>query len=441
MASFTLRTLGPLHIGDGDKYIPAEFYYDNGILNVLPYERIKSQLTPDTARRLASQLSSVLSGSNTDTTWLRKFYETEGVLNTVLAKSIALRVHDAQGISSVKEVRRNLRSLSQPYVPGTELKGAIVTALVSVLATSSKPLQEKLIDALRKLPDPPSPGSRDAHQYRSRYGHDIKSALAPVTDMVLGPLAQPAEYQKKRPNYNYSAARFIETGDSQPVDERQLFLARVRIAERFANEARLDDKAIIYEEALKADTDLASVKLRVTPNLFTKNGNFQYNLAKVLRNDISDPAALSTEEVSLNKLLGYLCIHAQALIAQEIEYFKSFEMQATGEAAALARDTLDHLLLVRQQNAPTSPVVRLGANEGMFGTTLMLAVKKLGDDKIGDDKLAADKLYTKAAEIGQVIRGATHRVMDGYPITRRACKAPGGKYQSLGWCKLVPEGT
>ena len=425
MAKFTLRTLGPVHIGNGVRYSPFEFFYDENKLFLIPDHTMiaLSARAPDLlARYICGEVR-----DQKDTSLL-EFLKVQNLLVAAKQKATRLDVPEHtvhflnKPIKKAQEIHATMHTLgsdssvtSGPYVPGTSLKGAIITAVLSHMVMADTQLRLELVKAAEKLGNLRYPDARTAGDCLQR-----------LLDMVFGPKALPAGYDNMRPNY--SALRFLEVGDSQAVSSGASFAAAVLVTEWHSNR---DvpwgfDNFVIWQEAIRPGIQLDGTRVTVRENLYSKKGQLEYRLSQ----ELSEPSAGFSAEVALRRLKQIL--HEEALrdLDEELSYFKQAASCKQEDMRPRAKLVVEQLDETRSQSTPSSPVVRIGADQGLLSTTLARIVR---------DK--APQAYTPMSITSQKIRGAKYRDAENanFPITRRICKVPGGKYASFGWCKLVPE--
>jgi CRISPR-associated protein Csm5 len=143
MKTFRLKfeVLSPLHIGSGTQLDPLNYLIKDGKLHVVSFERLIRTLPPD--RR--DELEAIIDGDNLPA--LREFVieqmnpEADCVYSVQVSSSVEAlyreKIQDIQNQLLINPFLRTGIDL-RPYVPGSSIKGAIRTAVVSELARERK---------------------------------------------------------------------------------------------------------------------------------------------------------------------------------------------------------------------------------------------------------------------------------------------------------------
>jgi len=269
----------------------------------------------------------------------------------------------------------------RPYIPGTEIKGAIRTSLLYTLLsdeTNYNWLRRKLSDFWLFF----------------RSGRSPKEKLK-----MLKGIAGHAEY------------RFLRGSKD---DAKFDFFKLVRIS-----------------DTLPLSTDLLQVELmqslgtrRYTKTLVeTLTEGSELTFGITVAEDIAEQQRWALEKLGLQRLVEWLSVsrlleasfhRSKEILEHEAVYFADYPR------------IRELLVQLRDMNRPDSPLLRLGAGQGFLGTTIDLRVKK-------NDQ----QLYEGAVREGVSFQRRWRREKGNFPKTRRVVTdARGEPMTLLGWVKL-----
>ncbi|RLC81567.1 MAG: type III-A CRISPR-associated RAMP protein Csm5 [Chloroflexi bacterium] len=290
----------------------------------------------------------------------------------------------------------------QPYIPGSELKGAIRTSLLYTLMKGDQVGQ--FLDELRKvkavheeliaLEEAKTESGRSLEIQRKKVGvqkRKLKNILRKrVSSKIEGML------RGYKNDAKYDIFRMIFISDSQPltVENLQIELSQ---AEKASDIRRTST----YIETITIDSE----------TMFT--------MALVEKADLA-LRELSLRELkdwlSLDRLLEACYERSKDILEEEGRYFK--------DQGAI----LDQISRLKEENEPSSPLLRLGWGQGFLSTTVDLRVKQ-----------ADPELYEEGIRepISRLRNWRTRK--DNFPKTRRVIVDRKDRPVSLlGWVKLIP---
>ncbi len=140
MLKFSLEILSPVHIGSGERITNWEYVIEGNRLKVYPYEYLISWFM-NTNQAFLQNLRALMQDPNYSLYTLidRNIKIPEPLYELPLRSSL-----------QVREVELFIKSLGMPYIPGSELKGALRTAYMGGLLLADKELRESIRRRLRQ---------------------------------------------------------------------------------------------------------------------------------------------------------------------------------------------------------------------------------------------------------------------------------------------------
>ena len=403
-----LITLTPVHIGNGDVLKPLSYVTDRNSLYVLDMEKFFATLSEDQREKYLRWIDPVVDKlaeldrriDQAKGSWDLKrqlsrqkrdveaqlsigwFIENRLGLNPV---NLAKKCQVYQVTFSSRPGREGFRThiknaQNEPYIPGTEIKGAMRTSLLYSLLGDDKnyKIVKESLESFRSF-------------FRSRASRKNKmEKLAKIAD------AQSNEGLERRllrgkdrdAKYDFLKLIGISDTDSFPHDRLQISTIRVIGSTRSIR---------IWGETLNPKTTF----------------HFALNTHK--------KALL--EELKLERLQDFLyppelleaCYHRSKEILEEEEKYFSSE-----------KDVLERIDELKRENQPNSPLLRLGAGQGFLGTTIGLKVKQ-NDPSLYDEAIREGVSFLRGWETQP----------GRFPKTRRVIEDNKRNPVSLlGWVKL-----
>ncbi len=146
--TFRVEILSPTHIGTGRKISPYEYFYDGETVKVISFTKLISSLTPEEMESL-SLLDKLESHQRID---LRAVNELMGerFANTVLYRLRPSGTSPARG-DIWEHIKTVYGGAYRAYIPGSEIKGFIRTAIVYRVLKEREPKYIKdIVNALRQ---------------------------------------------------------------------------------------------------------------------------------------------------------------------------------------------------------------------------------------------------------------------------------------------------
>lgn len=419
---YQLKILSPLHIGCGEEYNGLSYLSRNGTLCYFEPEKIFAAIGQKEALRFATwiaeksrQLESLEQRIKQERDFNKKKpYKDEKnklvrefTLRTYLQN---LRVNFAEVSSKAtyevaapsnfwadQRVFPCIKQAARPYVPGSEIKGAIRTAVLYNRLLKDASLQKFLEAELNKfLDNSQSDIEQVANQQRPdrRQKTKLNKAVARIEDSFQ------TKGLRTQNDAKFDLLKFLAVGDSELLD------SAVSIKVAFSKPVNVSRPFSINYEYLKPDLMLT----------LPGTGLEDEKSRKVKLANMSADGEARFRDTVENFLA---CCHAFAtdLLQTEKEYFR-----LQGKTGVVA-----HLSEIEKQNTPDSPVLRIGKDEGFFSLTMGMAIKKLWPD-----------LYENA-----LIHATTGKSYDDQhggllPKTRKLVQWEKDIELTAGWVKLIP---
>ncbi len=401
-----LKATTPVFIGNGETLKPLSYLLDGNVVHVLDEGRFFAQLSPqeqerylnwidpllDRLARLEEEIAQARDDFERRRQLQRQRREIEGGLSVQHFLANVLRTRPLAFVSRCEAytVRCNTPPdrdgfrlqfkdiASRPYIPGTEIKGALRTALLYALAADPKNY----------------PWLRDRLE---RLRTDLRSGLS-VWEKVrrLEKIAGELEARLLRgveDDAKFDFLRFLEVSDSTSCgpDALRIELTQMLGTGRYT---RTWVETIAPGSEVTAQIALGDSRLILR----------ELGLERL------------QEWLSFSKLLEACYIRSSDILDEEMRFFAG-EPQL---AALVAR--------LQRQNDPKAPLLRLGQGQGFLGVTVNLPVKQRDE-----------QLYDEAIREGVSLQRRWRTTRGKFPKTRRVVTDHRGIPQNLlGWVKVAP---
>jgi len=391
-----LRTLTPVFVGSGEVLTPLSYVVESGRAYVVDPDRFLEVLTDEQKENYISWVEPILDElselnvSRGDRELKRRRREVE----TRLSLEVFLKERlDVEPVRFLREAgclmyevtcraRPGLRGFSphikdlehRPYIPGSEIKGAVRTSvLYAVLGEEDR--RKAFLEKVEELKG-----------YRELSRRNLERKLEDLTSGVEGNL------RGAKNDAKYDLLKFVSVSDSEPMTSENLRIEVLR-SEGTSRYTRT------FLEVLAEGAE-ASFYVRV--------------------DGLPDVGRLGLEALknwlSLDRLLEACYERSKDILEEEGRYFK--------DQGAI----LDQISRLKEENEPSSPLLRLGWGQGFLSTTVDLRVKQ-----------ADPELYEEGIRepISRLRNWRTRK--DNFPKTRRVIVDRKDRPVSLlGWVKLIP---
>ena len=373
-------TLSPLHIGDGNILSNLEYFSYNGEIHLYNFEDLKRFLTRDQFEDFINYAISNESPSLLG--FFRTYSNAEQILKVASGKAF-YSLHFWGGETPSK-IWTFIKSRNQPYIPGTEIKGAVRTA------------------TLRKLILDGSSGS-----FISKGINDIKN--------------------------RFSSGNIDKRGVRKELEklEERISARAFRLTQR--NDAKFDFmKFILISDACSKNVE------RLVANIQTKNssrpiGDFHEIVPNnaVFQGEIGIIKGKQFEEFvnrfqaddqrksffsNLEPIFKACYEMSREVIEEELKFYLRLKVTSA----------INQLEEIKKANSESSPVIRIGKHQGFMSITLAGLIKKLGDETYGNYvellKIIGRRIYP-----------------NNFPKTRKVLANLAKEELTLGWIKIEVE--
>lgn len=443
---YILKILSPVHIGCGEQLNGLNYIIDSQKVYIVEPEAIINLLGPEKGLKFAQwlevnsneiacldqkfkqqkrkdpksdetkKLSSELRQKRQNFT-LAAFIEKEKLITIEQLKSkAAYSIPVQDSVYKDSEIFPFIKQVYSPYIPGTEVKGAIRTAILycsvkndgnirNWIEESFKKMRkeatekkkggiiETYMDLIQAVKNQKKPDIRKKNKLVERVG-EIESQLQ---DRIFN-----CNYEK--PDAKYDVMKFFQVGDTNLLNAGSSLM--VSYAEPF----NMSKKFRIYYEYLRPGTllPLTSIKLEDEKSRTVKMNEMKFTEPhKQLMRD-------------LNSILSCCQKFTSDLLEEEIAYYKKHGK----------KNIIEHLQGIQKLNTIQSPVLRIGKDEGYTSLTIGLAVKKLMPELYENVLIHATKNKSYDSSITKD---------DFYFPKSRKIVHWDGKELTPGWVQLIPD--
>lgn len=300
-----LETLSPAHIGSGERLTAFEYIQERNVLKVYPFDYFLSLLSQKP--RLTDK--NILLKMREETISLDKIFEEYHLKDK---PKYELRIVGNLGRMQLETFIKNIEG---PYIPGSEVKGAIRTAFIGSLLLEDSQTLNNVIDGLKRV-------LNDIEKLKD-YNEEIEKLLRP-----------------KGQNAKYDLLKALQIPDIQ-----------VRYEDLYAVELKMvnSGRSLYPCEALKS-----GVKA-------TFEMNFTYKLFETIKAIDQMPPHIERLKALKEKVNGFYL----EVLEQEIEYFKR---HGNGDVVKKLEEI--------KGKANEGMLLRIGKHQGFLSTTIMGIIRK-----------------------------------------------------------------
>lgn len=417
-----IKTLSPVHIGNGEKYNGLAYIANRE--NVLFYDsnKIMENLTTQQKQRFTLWLEQNIGEIERLETQKRNERDEEKKRKIIQAlreaqKKLSLRefVENSIRDTTTKNKFNNnflysvkaetnvfnnvdidcfIKQTNKPYIPGTEIKGAIRTAVAYHLLQNEghwkyfkKELENFWNNYRKEL--------QQISGQKGRWVNDVKKKLTKEMGKIEDTLQNKLFRSIDKNDAKYDLLKLLHIGDTElKASSNCLFVSKFEVT-------GISRGFPLFQELCKKDMVFACHGFKLENN--------KTILDKLGFNSEQKPIVLD-----IKNLLNCCYVFTERLLLEEIDYFNKINN----------KQIVAKLQNIKQQNTLTSPVIRIGKNEGYLSLTMGLLVK----DK---DKALYDNVLCHATK--------NTSYTGTFPKTRRIVNLSNNEQDTLGWVKLIIE--
>lgn len=412
-----IKTVSPIHIGNGEKYNGLSYivsgekllFYDSAkiIENITSQynkrfiewieqksyevERLEKQKRNERDEQKRKNLNRLLRDAQKKLS-LREFNENairDANIKSRFSKNFLYAIDTQSQVYDNVDIDCFIKQNNKPYIPGTEIKGAIRTSLFYSLLQqdlSWKWLKEELENFGKRH-------KNDLQQIAGKKGkwvNDIKKRLVDSMGKSEERLQAKLLRVDKSNDAKYDLLKLLYVGDSELKNSQAcLFVSNLEVK-------GINKRFPLFQELCKKD------------QTFTCQGfKLDNNKAILERLGFNDEQKRVVSDV---KNLFRCCYEfSNRLLDEELAYHH------------YPQKIKDKFTVIKNANKPDSPVIRIGKNEGYSSLTVGLLVKDK-DRSLYDNVLCHATKNTSYA--------------GNFPKTRRIVNLGNGDVDTCGWVKL-----
>jgi len=412
-----IKTLSPLHIGNGEKYNGLSYVANRG--KVLFYdstkviENITSKYSDKFMQWVEERIFEIEKleqqkrnerneQKRRDITRLfreaqKKLSIKEFIENRIQDVAVRNRFNSSfsYSVEAKTQVYNNIdidcfiKQNNKPYIPGTEIKGAIRTAVAynllkkdaswSWLKGELESFGKQYSQDLNRIPG-----------QKGRWVNEIKKKLVDKMGKIEERLQNRLFRANDKDDAKYDVLKMLHIGDTDLKEVSQsLFISDL------------------------TTLNISSRKFSIFQELCKKDQIFTSDLRLENKSIILDKLGFSPDQKSVisnaDKMLQCCYEFSNRLLDEELAYQQ------------YPPKIKDKLNTIKKENKPESPVIRIGKNEGYLSVTIGLLVKE-------KDKTLYDNVLCHATKNTSYTRN--------FPKTRRIVNLGNNDEDTCGWVKL-----
>ena len=287
-----------------------------------------------------------------------------------------------------------IKQNNKPYIPGTEVKGAIRTAIAFNLLK----IEEHWDFLSKELEKFRNRNKNDLQQIPGQKGkktNEIKRQLVSQMGKIEEELQTRLFRVKNNNDAKFDLLKLLSIGDTELKDPNtSLFISNLTV-EGISRTFQL------FQELCKENTSFTCQGFRLENNT-----------------TIINKLGFSPEQMwvisDIKNILQCCCDFTNRLLQEEIDFFKRINKP----------EIVAKLQNIQKQNTPDSPVIRIGKNEGYLSLTMGLLVK----DR---DPMLYNNVLCHATK--------NTSYTGNFPKTRRLVYVSNNELDTIGWVKLTVE--
>ncbi|GBD39333.1 hypothetical protein HRbin37_01608 [bacterium HR37] len=370
------RTLSPIHIGDGNTLSNLEYFYYNRKIHLFNSEQLKRFLTKDQLEDFIQYVT------NSESPSLLGFFETYSNTEKILkfASKRASSSLPLWGSETPQKIWTLIKSRNQPYIPGTEIKGALRTAILRKLILDSS-LTSFLSNEINKI-------KRKSLGNRKEVREELKKLEEKISQKVL----------RLRNDAKFDFLKFILVSDAYSKNAERI-IAKIQIK----NSSRITGE---FHEIISSNTEFQG-------EIGIIQGKQFEDFANHFGTDIQKKSFFG----NLDQVLKACYEMSKEIIEEELDFYRKLKVYSA----------ISQLENIKRTNSENAPVIRIGKHQGFISITLAKLIKHLGDET-----------YRNYVEL---LKTTGRRInTSNFPKTRKVVINPATKEElTLGWIRIEVE--
>lgn len=315
-------TLSPLHIGDGNTLGSFEYFVHNGKIYFYKSEDLKRIFDQN---QMDEFINYAINEQSPSFSGFFKDFENQKEIFSMLAGRSSYSLN-FWGNETPSKVWTFIKSRNKPYIPGSEIKGAIRTAVLRKLISTNHEM-----DILRKA----------LSELKFKRKENISTEILRIR-----------QQRGDRPVWDakFDFMKFLFVSDIS-VEEVKPFVAKV--------ENKNTSKSGDYHEIIPQNTEFQG-------EIQVSNGRQFQEFTRRYQAD-NERKTLFT---GFERILEACFEMTNAILDEEIAFYSEPKLNMS---------VVNQLKQIREANTEHSPVIRIGKHQGFMSLTLATLVKKLGD--------------------------------------------------------------
>ena len=392
---YELVALSPIHIGNGSQINNWSYAVENGKIKIYNFDKVVKELKTNPQRLI--NLTADIERHPLDKTlgdFLKNFKLNINPTYTLDFKGKMKKSNSRKNIEEYKQIWEFIKENGNVYIPGTEIKGAIRTALFY------KILRDKLNE-----------DSRLKEKFLKEYEECINRGEKIKRNF--------SDFEKKWESIVFRAG-FEKAFDKKfkYADAKKDILKILLISDS-------DQKN--PEEVLQVK-DISAIKVSRhfdEPHELVKTGSkFTIDIKIPFKDEYKKIFPNTYVYLGLKKLREACADFSLALLDADIEYFRNtkeldFDIKSKIIEKLEGRKKLANIAKTTNEKKMKYIILRIGKHQGFLSTTINLLVKELNPD-----------LYARAYE---------YLVPKGYSDFPNKSRKLTIDNELLGWCVLIPQ--
>ncbi|MEA3494437.1 MAG: type III-A CRISPR-associated RAMP protein Csm5 [Bacteroidota bacterium] len=331
MTKVKIKTLTPVHIGSGvDLQSNIEYLFINDKIGVIDDKKVLQVIGEENINRWVS----IINSKDNLLDYLRKRK------NDIKLSDVALREMDvyASDIGKNKTLKEQLHSAKGfPMIPGSSIKGAIRTTVISYLIEKETDRVKNIINKKRSFLN--SKGRK----------WDLRS-FQEVESEILNQLLS----NSFKPDANRNVFRFLQVTDSH--FNYNTLVTNMQVLNLQNNEWRIKNGTDQLTEIIGNDNE-AEIRIKINSELLNRNLN---------KKEIKSDVGFLKDIQSLFEIVNN---HTKLLIQKEIDIWGKMEKDYPNELIDWYLETLNDCLDEAESCKENEAVIRIGGGSGWDNIT------------------------------------------------------------------------
>jgi CRISPR type III-A-associated RAMP protein Csm5 len=326
----TLKTITPLHIGNGDRITPMEFIYDRSKreIHVYDFDSIVENLKNTAFLPIFSgKLKAAIKANKFFT--LKETVFQDNLLRKAFEKiqpiySIPVEVEQFWESANIEAF---VKVLGKAYIPGSELKGSLRRALLMYVLENDDKLYSKLVRGIKNV---------------LRHGDNKRKQIGKVVSQVESEVFRGGEKNAQK-----DVMKFVQFSDSECFNPSSML--KVQEIRVFYTDGRFK-KFRIFSEVIDSGKKVGGIMFSVNKKLLEEG---YYNCHQLVKD---------------------VLIKGPEKVLEIWEKAEKKNLQIDKELLNLISERK------RSQILNTKGLIRIGKHEGYLFTTVMALVKERNED-------------------------------------------------------------